>query len=568
MLGYGHGHVYRLCDTIFPQILLGQFWGATVRNLPLAEVAISVDIKCVTQGKQAIIQRCLTAAVLLFLAACGGGGGSSPNPSVSGSNSGSNSGSGWVANQFNPASQYKDLCANPRSTGSYNDRQGTTTDENFWLRSYSNDTYLWYSEIADVDPGSVNKTADYFDLMKTTALSPSGKKKDQFHFTYDTEVWKQLSQSGISAGYGARFSLISSSPPRSIIVAYNEPNSAADNNNLTRGASIISVDGAAVEDGDAAVLNAGLFPDDVGESHEFVVKDAGATETRTITLVSALVTSAPVQNVATMMVNGATVGYLTFNEHIAPAELQLIDAVNQFNTVGIDDLVLDLRYNGGGYLDIAAELGYMIAGPNSAGQVFNEITFNDKYPSFDPVTGEALTPTIFPNKALGFSAETGAILPSLNLSRVFILSSNGTASASEALINGLRGIGVEVILIGDTTRGKPYGFYAADNCSTTYFTVQFKGANAIGFGDFSDGFAPVLSADLSGANVTGCVVGDDLSHSLGDSEENQLAAALAFIETGSCPITPLSQSSMAPSEVNPLASTFGRIMKPQLGTIY
>lgn len=524
-------------------------------------------IKCAEQGKRVAIQRCLTAGLLLLLAGCGGGGGgggSSPGPD--GPKPAVNA-SGWVANQFNASSQYKDLCANPRSTGGYADRPGTTTDENFWLRSYSNDTYLWYAEITDVDPGSVNNTADYFDLMKTTALTPSGQRKDQFHFTYDTEEWEQLSQSGISAGYGAEFALVTASPPRSIIVTYNQPNSPAADNNLNRGAKIISVDGAVVTDGDAAVINAGLFPAAAGESHQLVVQDAGATESRTITMVSTQVTSAPVQNLTTMMVNGSKVGYVTFNEFIQTAEGQLIDAVNQFNRQGIDELVLDLRYNGGGYLDIAAELSYMIAGPTSAGQVFDEIIFNDKHPSRNPITGRALSPTLFASTTGNFLLQPGQPLPTLTLRRVFILSSNGTASASEAVINGLRGIGMEVILIGDTTRGKPYGFYSQDNCGTTYFTIQFKGANAIGFGDFSDGFVPVDSADFSGADVTGCLVGDDLTRSLGDSQEKQLAAALTYIETGRCPIAPLSQLSIAASEISSLHSTFGRVMKPALGSL-
>ena len=108
----------------------------------------------------------------------------------------------------------------------------------------------------------------------------------------------------------------------------------------------------------------------------------------------------------------------------------------------------------------------------------------------------------------------------LNLSRVFVLSSGDTASASEAFINGLRGIDLEVILIGETTRGKPYGFYGIDNCGVTYFTVHFKGENAKGFGDYADGFIPSDTDDMFGAEVRGCVVTDDLTHVLGDPAEN------------------------------------------------
>ena len=155
---------------------------------------------------------------------------------------------------------------------------------------------------------------------------------------------------------------------------------------------------------------------------------------------------------------------------------------------GIDDLVLDLRYNGGGWLDIASELAYMIAGPvPTAGQIFDELTWNDKHPATDPVTGQALAPTPFYATALGapFNGTPGQALPTLDLPRVYVLTGNGTCSASEAIMNGLRGVGVEVIQIGSTTCGKPYGFYPTDNCGTTYFTIQFKGSNALGFGDYS-----------------------------------------------------------------------------------
>ena len=92
--------------------------------------------------------------------------------------------------------------------------QGTVVDENFWIRAYSFDTYLWFDEIEDVDPDTLSSTDAYFDIMKTFALSPSGNPKDKFHFTYDTEEWEKLSQSGISAGYGVEFFRVRSSPPR------------------------------------------------------------------------------------------------------------------------------------------------------------------------------------------------------------------------------------------------------------------------------------------------------------------------------------------------------------------
>ena len=82
---------------------------------------------------------------------------------------------------------------------------------------------------------------------------------------------------------------------------------------------------------------------------------------------------------------------------------------------------------------------------------------------------------------------TNSALPFLGLKHVSLLVTHDTASASESVINSLRGVDVKVDLIGNTTRGKPYGFVPQDNCSYTYFTIQFKGVNDKGFGDYADG---------------------------------------------------------------------------------
>jgi len=91
------------------------------------------------------------------------------------------------------------------------------------------------------------------------------------------------------------------------------------------------------------------------------------------------------------------------------------------------------------------------------------------------------------------------------------------------------------VLIGDTTCGKPYGFYPTDNCGITYFTTQFRGANAKDFSEYSEGFSPANMVSPTGVPVTGCAVLDDFSNPLGSTAEGRFAVALEFIETGSCP---------------------------------
>jgi hypothetical protein len=226
-----------------------------------------------------------------------------------------------------------------------------------------------------------------------------------------------------------------------------------------------------------------------------------------------------VQNVKTISTPSGLVGYMLFNDHNYPSEAMLVNGITQLKAAGVQDLVLDLRYNGGGLLDVAAELAYMVAGPQTAGKTFEKLSFNDKNP-FKLSDADTITP--FYSSAVGFSATKGEALPYLGLNRAYVLTSSGTCSASEAIINGLRGAGIEVILLGGTTCGKPYGFLPQDNCGTTYFAIQFKGVNNLGYGDYSDGLAPT------------CHVADDFSRQLGDPLEGQLAAALSYRSTGTC----------------------------------
>ncbi|WP_444996966.1 S41 family peptidase [Aliikangiella sp. IMCC44359] len=475
-----------------------------------------------------------TIALLANLTACGGG-------SSSGDDN-NNTTPTWTQGEFLAESQFKNLCQTPRSGGSFPDKQGTILHENHYLRSWSNNTYLWYDEIPDLNPANYNSPIDYFELLKTSELSPSGNTKDKFHFTYGTEEWEQLSQSGQSAGYGAEWALIATAPPRKILVAFTEPDSPASSSvaTLARGAEILFIDGVDVVNANGTnsvnIINAGLFPQTAGETHTFVVRDLNSTDTRSISMTSAIITSQPVRQVSTIATATGDVGYILFNSHIATAESGLIDAVNQLKTAGVNDLVLDLRYNGGGLLAIGSQLSYMIAGTTATqDKIFDNTQFNDKHTTINPVTRRALTPTPFYNQTLGFSTTAGQALPTLDLNRVYILATDDTCSASEAIINGLLGIDVEVILIGSTTCGKPYGFYPQDNCGTTYFTIQFKGENHKGFGDYSDGFSPENTAGTVGSIVAGCSVSDDFTHALGNSDEAQLAAALAYRSTGSCP---------------------------------
>jgi C-terminal processing protease CtpA/Prc len=475
---------------------------------------------------------------------------------------------------YPPAAGFAAQCAAPRTgidpnTGRpFPDKPGSSVSENNWLRSWTNDLYLWFDEVVDRDP-ALWTTAAYFDLLKTAATTPSGQPKDRFHFTVDTSTWLAFSQSGVTASYGAQWALVAAFPPRRIVVAYTEPNSAASAAGLARGFEVMLVDGVdAVNDNSesgVATINAGLFPAASGETHSLTVRDLSGFW-HTVTLQSANIAETPVQNVATLSTSSGPVGYMLFNDHIATAESALIDAVNRLRAASVTDLVLDVRYNGGGYLDIASELAFMIAGSaRTAGRTFEQLVFNAKHASVDPFTGQVLAPVPFHRTTQGFSVAGGQALPALDLPRVFVLTGSGTCSASESIINSLRGVGVQVIQVGSTTCGKPYGFVPQDNCGTTYFSIQFKGVNAAGFGDYTDGFSPGNTVGAAGTSVSGCSVADDFGHALGDPAESRLAAALGYRMSSSCP----APSGFAPppsvkSSVRsaPLPQAAGVISKP------
>ncbi|XHS78560.1 S41 family peptidase [Burkholderiaceae bacterium UC74_6] len=492
-------------------------------------------------GSRTSLGATLALSSLLLLQACGGGGGGGGGGSSS-TGGGSNGSSSVVpppiaSSTFVPTTNAQQ-CDSSNPDAPLGSRTGSLTIEKQWLLSFLYSSYLWYQDMPSVDPTNVSYTGsmsqltafnvplpldNYFEALKTPKLDATGAQVDKFSFTYSTQLWNSLSQSGQSYGYGANFNIVQASPPRQIIVSFVQPGTPAAGAGLVRGATIVNVDGVDVANGsNVNVLNAALLPTQAGV-HTFQYTLPGSSAVQTASVGAQLINEVPVQFVKRIPTSTGDVGYLFFSDHTVPAESELIAAVQSLQ--GVTDLVLDIRYNGGGYLYIANELAYMIAGAKNTTTasgtpaVFSQLTYNSKWQSMNAADKFSST-SCLPDASF-HCTNTGA-LPSLNLSTVYVLTQGDTCSASEAIINGLRGVGVNVKIIGGTTCGKPYGFQPQDNCGVTYFPIQFKNANAKGFGDYADGFTP------------DCPVADDYNHALGDPAEAQLATALGMRSTGSC----------------------------------
>jgi carboxyl-terminal processing protease len=423
----------------------------------------------------------LTVALAAFLGACGGGGGSgsAAPPAVQGSSS------------------YADIC--------------TLEAEKQFTRAYLDEAYLWYSEMPAVDAAPFNSVPAYFYNLLTPQRDAYGQQKDRFSFIVSSADADGL-LTGATLGYGVRWETDNQGRTRAALIDAGSPAAAAG---LERGGELVST---------TTPTGASWYPN-APASISFVYRSTPAGPTRTVTLSTANVQEdpLPLSTPPTVASGDPRVWYLLFNAHTTGAQDKLIAALTNAQAYGVQELVLDMRYNGGGFLYTALSLSSMVTGPTADGKVFEQLRYNDKR------AAETAQATILFSGRVQYgerASTTGAALPRLGLPRVYVLSSDSTCSASESVINSLRGVGVDVLIIGKATCGKPYGFSRADNCGFAYFPIEFQGVNALGFGDYAYGFAPT------------CDAADDFDNPLGSTSERLLATALYHMKNGTCPAQP------------------------------
>ncbi|MCG8436137.1 MAG: S41 family peptidase [Gammaproteobacteria bacterium] len=369
--------------------------------------------------------------------------------------------------------------------------------QNVFVKDTLEDIYLYFDRLPDIDPGDFSSPEQLLEAVRFRELDST------FSFIADQATKEAFDLNSQFVGFGFDATLVSNSDFR---VTQVFPGSPAESAGLARGFRILSIDGQTIDQLTSTnTLAAALGPAQIGFQVVFEIRDL-ADQDSSVTVSKAVVTIPPVRFTNVFDVGGTQVGYLSFRNFVEPAFDALDGAFAQLQQAGATELVLDLRYNGGGFISVANFLANLAGGNVPDGSVFNTFEFNEKNTDR--------------NFELIFSNEGNA----LNLNRVIFITTNVSASASELVINGLDPF-MDVVIIGDTTFGKPVGQLNFNFCDKTLVPVSFESKNADGVGGFFNGFAPT------------CPAVDDLTQPLGDPAEASLAEALNYVGTGACSVT-------------------------------
>ena len=379
-------------------------------------------------------------------------------------------------------------------TGGSTSTSCSTAGQCTFVRDALQSYYYWYKELPNPDPASFSSPEAYLEAVRYRALDSS--------FSYITS--KASSEAFYSEsqfiGFGISTLVTGELEMR---LAQVFPGGPAADAGMDRGDYLVALGGRAVADlMRTGEINTVFGPEQIGYSLEFVWRSPRGGERRA-TLSKRLVTIPTVSQTAVLDAGRSQVGYIHFRNFVQPSVEALNAAFTQVRDAGATDLVLDLRYNGGGLVSVAQHLAGLIGGDPLVGQVFVQFTHNDKQTSR--------------NTAYRFEAKPQA----LAVTRLVVIATRGSASASEAVINGLRPY-MDVKVVGDATYGKPVGQYGFDFCEKVLYPVSFLVTNARGEADYFNG----IPAD--------CAAADDVDHALADPQEASLSEALYVLRTGRC----------------------------------
>ena len=376
------------------------------------------------------------------------------------------------------------------------------TVENFVYRGL-NEIYLYKAdvpELADNYFASQAAKDDFLDNYATPEdLFYDGllASQDKFSFIVDDYIALENSFSGISKTTGMNYNLsyiTSGSDDLLGFVRYVLPGTSAEAQGIKRGDLFTKVNGTQLTASNyQALLASPTIIVSLATLDGNNLSETGVTKT----LSNAEYNSNPVFIKNILEVNGSKVGYLMYNSFTRDYDSQLNQAFGEFKNAGVTDLILDLRYNGGGDVRTATDLASMITG-QFPGEIFMKEEWNEKYQAYYESTDERRESLL---NRFNTKIRSGEEINSLKLSRVYVLTTLRSASASELIINGLKPY-IDVIQVGDKTTGKFTASvtlydspnFGRNNANTTHkYALQplvLKSVNAAGVSDFVNGLEP------------------------------------------------------------------------------
>jgi C-terminal processing protease CtpA/Prc len=358
-----------------------------------------------------------------------------------------------------------------------------------------NDYYYWYSQMPVVN------RLDYPDPYK---LLEAMRYKEVDRWSYVEKYDEYLAQSqAIFVGHGIMIGLDQSNKTRIAQIYNKSPMYALG---VRRGWIIKKLNGTELApifiSNDGAAYSALIGPSQAGVTNTFLFetpegKDSTITTTKTTFIQNSVILY------DTLMLKSGITGHLVFDQFQKPSNAELQTAFTFFQQQNVTNLIVDLRYNGGGDITVLQNLASYIAGSANFGKTFLSLKHNNKLTKYNGKFN-------FPN-----------VSAPLSVSKVIVITTRSTASASEDLINGLKPY-TEVKTIGDTTNGKPVGMYGFQySTSYMFWPISFSLVNSLNQGEFYDGILPEK------------YVPDDIGFDWNDRREACLKEAIYYLENGS-----------------------------------
>jgi carboxyl-terminal processing protease len=421
---------------------------------------------------------------------------------------------------------------------------------------YANEDYLWHTSLPSYisfQPRSKTSIGDELNKISQFAINPAtgapyeyydSEGDAKYSFIDSGQVAAELNGNRGDYGFGILYNLIND-----LRVSYVYAGSPADQAGMKRGDEITSINGRTAisydhgqgyGDGSSNNFN---FVIDAYQNSNLISMTLQRPDGSTYTVTNMSVANYNVNPVITYKTfdegGGKIVGYIVFNSFTSPnnAETYLNEAFTYFAGANVTDLVVDLRYNGGGYVETAQYLDNLIVPAAKSGSLmfntyYNDILSQNKEVLLknqwrkDPNTGTDYNygPDYIDYSTAGNVANFQK-LGTLNVNRVFFIITGHTASASELTINNLRPE-MDVQFIGETSYGKPVGFFDIDINKYTVYIPEFYTLNSANQGGYYAGFTPGTT------DYPGIKDYDDLTKEFGDPTEGLLAHALHYVTTG------------------------------------